>query len=329
MPIRRILLPLAALGLAGCGAIGDLQPPTLDIPRKVTGLRVLERADKIVLEFTIPELTTEGLALKLAKVDCRVGPYTQSPFDAEAWASRAQALDTAGLKPGPARLEMDAGRWTGQELFFRVRLFSQKGKDSGWSDFATLRVIPPLSPPSDLHAESTAKGVSLSWTDLSGPPGLVFRIFRSAGTQPAAEVATASTHEWLDVDTRYGETYEYSVQAALKTGASWAESKISQPVSITPVDRFPPSVPQGLTGLAASSSIELAWDPDREPDLHGYYVYRSSGAGAWVRIAGVIETPSYSDRDVKPGTVYRYAVSAVDQIGNESERSKPIEVTMP
>ena len=152
MPIPRILLPLAVLGLAGCGAIGDLRPPTLDIPRRVTDLRVTERADKLLVDFTIPELTTEDLPLKLARVELRAGPYTQSPFDAEAWASQAQSLDTSGMKPGPAHVEMDAGRWTGQELFFRVRLFSQKGKDSGWSDFATIRVIPPLSPPSSLRA---------------------------------------------------------------------------------------------------------------------------------------------------------------------------------
>ncbi len=329
MPMRRILLSLGALGLAGCGAIGDLQPPTLDIPRKLTDLRVVERADMIVIEFTIPELTTEGLPLKLAKVDCRAGPYTHAPFDADAWASQAQSLDTAGLKPGPARLEMDAGRWIGQELFFRARLFSRKGRDSGWSEFAALRVIPPLQPPSAPQATATEQGVSLNWTYSPEPAGLVYRIFRQAGKQPRAEVATASGREWLDTDTRYGETYEYSLQAAVKSGGSWVESEVSQPSTITPVDRFPPAVPQGLLALAASSSIELTWDPNTEPDLRGYYVYRYAGSGAWARIAGIIEAPSYSDRDVKSGMTYRYAVSSVDQSGNESERTKPVEVAMP
>jgi hypothetical protein len=329
MPTRRILLPLACLGLVGCGAIGDVRPPTLDIPRKVTDLRVLERADKIAIDFTIPRLTTEDLPLKLAKVDLRFGPYSKSPFDAGAWAASARNLDTAGLKPGPAHLEVSASPWVGQELFFRVRLFSHKGRDSGWSDFAPLSVIPPLSPPSALRAAATAKGVSLNWTDLSGQAGLEFRISRSAGKEAPAEVATASGREWVDTNARYGETYTYSLQAVVKTGTARAESDVSEPVTITPVDRFPPAVPQGLTGLAGSSSIELTWDPDRDPDLRGYHVYRSSGAGAWERLGDLVETPSFSDRDVKSGMTYRYAVSAVDQSGNESERSKPIEVTMP
>ncbi len=329
MPIRRILLPLACVSLAGCGTIGDLRPPTLDIPRKVTDLRVVERADKIVIDFTIPALTTEDLPLKLAKVDLRAGPYAQSPFDAEAWAARAQSLDTAGLKPGPANLQMDAAPWKGQELFFRVRLFSHKGRDSGWSEFAALSVIPPLETPLGLKAEAVAQGVRLSWAGPEGPAGVSFRIRRGAGKQAPAEVATVSGREWVDTGARFGETYAYTLQAVVKTGATWAESEVSQPVTVTPVDRFPPAVPQGLTGLAGSASIELTWDPNAEADLRGYYVYRSSGAGAWTRLGDVVETPSYSDREVKPGMAYRYAVSSVDQSGNESQRSSAVEVSMP
>ena len=35
-----------------------------------------------------------------------------------------------------------------------------------------------------------------------------------------------------------------------------------------------------------------------------------------------MNTPSYSDKSVKTGAKYRYAVSAVDLLANESERSQ-------
>jgi fibronectin type 3 domain-containing protein len=41
------------------------------------------------------------------------------------------------------------------------------------------------------------------------------------------------------------------------------------------------------------------------------------------------ESPSYSDRAMKSGTTYRYAVTAFDKLGNESEKSAPVTVIAP
>jgi len=43
----------------------------------------------------------------------------------------------------------------------------------------------------------------------------------------------------------------------------------------------------------------------------------------------LIKTPSLRDTDVKPGTNYFYAVSAVDLRANESERSKEASESVP
>ena len=79
------------------------------------------------------------------------------------------ALDTAGFKPGQARLE-DRGEWNGRELFFRVRLFSQQGQGNGWSEFATLGVIAPIEKPSGLQAEAVEEGVRLTWAGPDSRP---------------------------------------------------------------------------------------------------------------------------------------------------------------
>jgi len=324
MPARRSLLAPFALLLAGCGYVGDPLPPTLDIPRRVTDLRVRQRADRLLVDFTIPELTTEGLALGLAKVDLRAGPYTREPFDAEAWAAGARPLDTSNLKPGPAHLEVDAGAWIGREAFWRVRLFGHKGRDSGWSDFVAFRVVPPPQPPAGFGAEATAEGVRLSWTEET-----TLRILRGSGKQPPADVATVSGRGWLDSNVRFGETYEYAARTVIRSGESTATSELTAPVVITPLDTFPPAVPQALAALAASSSIELTWEQNTESDLRGYYVYRAVGDGEFERLGDLRQVPGLSDRDVKPATRYRYSVSAVDRNGNQSARSAPVEASMP
>jgi fibronectin type 3 domain-containing protein len=88
-------------------------------------------------------------------------------------------------------------------------------------------------------------------------------------------------------------------------------------------------VPGGLHAAAAPNSIELAWERNTEPDLAGYRLYRAAADGAFEKIAEVSQVPSYSDHKVEHGKTYRYAVSAVDQSGNESARSAVVEVTQP
>ena len=58
----RFILLLAVL-TPSCAYVGDPKPPTLDLPATVTDLRALEYGDKILIEFTLPPLTTEGLPL--------------------------------------------------------------------------------------------------------------------------------------------------------------------------------------------------------------------------------------------------------------------------
>ena len=95
-----------------------------------------------------------------------------------------------------------------------------------------------------------------------------------------------------------------------------------------PRDIFPPVAPKGLQASNAPNSIELNWERNTEGDLNGYRVYRAEGNAALEKIADVSVVPSYSDRKVEHGKTYHYAITAVDQSGNESPRSATIEVAL-
>ena len=85
------------------------------------------------------------------------------------------------------------------------------------------------------------------------------------------------------------------------------------------------------SGAGASSFIDLSWLPVTEADLAGYAVYRREGEGAWQRIspAQPVVGPAFHDPEVQPGHTYRYAVTAIDQLGHESARSPEAEETVP
>jgi fibronectin type 3 domain-containing protein len=97
-------------------------------------------------------------------------------------------------------------------------------------------------------------------------------------------------------------------------------------VTITPQDKFPPSVPASITALSGPASIEVSWQRSPESDLQGYYVYRSVNGAPFERKGELIAVPAYSDRHVEHGKTYRYEISAVDKKNNESDKSAPAEV---
>jgi hypothetical protein len=303
--------------LAGCGYIADPLPPSLNIPKRAEDLSAVERGDDIVIHFTVPGQTTDGAVLKSVEVDLRIGPAAGAN-----WADSARRIEVASAVPGPARAVAPAKGWIGQDVIVGVRFEGRSGRFGEWSNLARMHISEPLATPV-VAAESAPAGVRLTFRGDAPRPGLGWRIFRRAGAEKtAAELAESQAAEYVDATAEFGKPYEYSAQAFLDSGA---ESEISKPVTITPEDTFPPATPSGLTAVATARSIEVSWDPATEPDLKGYYLYRWLAGGQPQRVGGLLDTPAYSDHDIQSGTQYTYAVSAVDQRGNESPRSAPVQ----
>lgn len=86
-------------------------------------------------------------------------------------------------------------------------------------------------------------------------------------------------------------------------------------------DTTPPTAPTGLVAVGTSSSVDLTWNANGEPDLAGYLVYRgvASGGPYSLLTASAIAGTSYSDTSAT-GTGF-YVVTAVDTANNESAYS--------
>jgi fibronectin type 3 domain-containing protein len=173
--------------------------------------------------------------------------------------------------------------------------------------------------PADVNTVATAEGVKVTWRGQ----GTQFRVFRKPeGAADFALAATVEKNEWVDPEIEYGKQYVYLVQTVATVGeGKIAESDLSAESTLTPKDTFPPAAPAGLHATIGPASIELSWDPNPEPDLAAYRVYRAVAAGAFEKLADLSPVPAYSDKAIQKDVAYRYAVTAVDRAGNESQRS--------
>ena len=323
--MRKIFPALALMSMAGCGYEGAPLPPLANVPGRITDLSSTQRGERLLVQFTPPQLTTEGLPIKPPlDLDVRIGPGTE-PVDAGVWAAGAKKLVRGELAKGGASYEAPATDWSGKPVIVGVRAIGSNGKSSGWTFGATF-IVPEPQTPSAVRADNTEQGVRLTWN----APESAFRIYRKTGGDPLQPVADVSRPPWTDTSTQFGQKYAYAVQAIVKLPEGFeagheAESELSAEVSFTPKDEFPPAMPLGLRAAAAPRSIELSWNGNTEADLAAYRVYRGVAGGPLQRVAEV-EVPAYSDPNVEPEMTYRYSVAAVDRAGNESTQTAPVEL---
>jgi hypothetical protein len=78
-----------------------------------------------------------------------------------------------------------------------------------------------------------------------------------------------------------------------------------------------PSDANGLTVTGAETGKPcLEWEPNSNPELCYYRVYRSAGSESPAKQIASTITTRFIDPQVAPGTAYTYQVPAVDQYGN-------------
>jgi hypothetical protein len=295
-------------------------PPALDIPQRVTDLAVAEYGDKIRIQFTLPALTTEGLPLKSVRsVEVYIGPKTD-PWNQDAWAATAKRVPVPATGPGPRDDQILATEWIGKAVVVAVRATGPKGKTSDWSNIKEMTISAPLATPADLKAENQPNSIELTWQGSAGH----YRIFRASGDVQPEPLGESDHPEYRDSEIEYGMQYRYYVQA---TEGELQQSEVAGPVQVTAEDKFAPSVPGGLTAELGTNSVELSWERNTDQRFQGYNVYRSTDGGTFEKIASLIASPTYTDRQIEAGKKYRYQVSAVGTNGLESARSAISEIS--
>ena len=270
----------------------------------------------------------------------------------EASGAAATAVDRlpAELAEGPERL-----------LAYRVELENAAGRTAGPSPAVYAAAGAAPKPVQGLGAEPTKAGVVLRWraagagngsdwvelvrTTVSAPGGTTATA--GQGGLPGAEkhpvevrlrAGTEDAGGTIDRTAELGYAYRYTAERvrAVTVGGQRLEERsgVSGGVEVAVRDVFAPDAPKGLVaapGFAGEKpAIELSWEPDVEPRLAGYRVYRREGAGEWKRTGPELVTGAeYQDTAVTAGVRYEYRVTAVSSAGNESGPSDVTAETAP
>jgi hypothetical protein len=260
-------------------------------------------------------------------IDLAVGP-AETPFDFEKWSASAQHFEVTPPPPvdpdapraQPVSKKVPAAEFVGKHVAIAVRTSARKENHfSQWSNRAVLDVVKPLEIPA-VKIEATKNGYLLTWPQQG--PGIHYVIFRRGPTDKTPmEIGTSEEPLYLDSSSQWDTPYTYTVVAQTEKGL--AQSGTSKELAVNHPDTFPPEVPASITALAGPDSVEISWSRSPDADLKGYFVYRSTDGGDFVREGDLVNVPNFSDRHVEHGKSYRYAISAVDQKGNESAKSAP------
>jgi fibronectin type 3 domain-containing protein len=76
----------------------------------------------------------------------------------------------------------------------------------------------------------------------------------------------------------------------------------------------------------STSSANLTWDPNTDPDLASYRVYQSTTPGVYGTAIATVPAAgfTYTVTGLTMGTTYYFRITAVDSAGNESLPSNEV-----
>ncbi|MGD0940705.1 MAG: fibronectin type III domain-containing protein [Terracidiphilus sp.] len=355
----------AGLLLAGCGTPGAPQPPSLDLPDRVSDLSAIRAGNQVSLNWTMPNRNTDKLLLRKSlampvQICRKEGSGTcDSVGVALAFAPGVDGTFTDTL---PAALAAGSPR----PLSYFVELKNRNGRSAGLSNAAKVLAGQAPAPVTGLSAEVRKRGVALHWQSIgANQESSAIRLHRKLLTPPAtkpkegllapqpepleqnllvdscAPEDSGGLCRALDKNIRFGQSYEYRAQRVARVTIDGLTLELagefSAPIRVDAVDVFPPEVPTGLAAVATAGengsppAIDLSWQPVTDDDLAGYAVYRHEGDDHWHRIspAAPLVSPAFRDAEVQPGHTYHYTVSSIGQNGHESTRSAEAEETVP
>ncbi len=350
---------LVLVVFSGCGTPGDPRPPRPTVPVAVTDLAARQVGAHVVLTFTLPERSTEGVALDTppdieiyrgfsprgaAATEPQQLTLTIPSALVDTYATEKQVRYADPVKPE----DLAAHRSDNWVYVVRTHASGNGGLrgNSAASNIVAVRVLPAPTAPADVTATVTEKAVELRWPAVVD--AISYRVFRSdaeigtAGASlgkflPPILLGASPVAQFRDEQIEFGRRYAYTVRAVTQIDAESVESEPSAAVDVQPEDVFAPAAPANVVAIATpatantAAAIELSWSFSPETDVAGYHVYRSEQEGTpGQRITQeLLFAPAFRDTSVAPGRRYTYWVTAVDRKGNESPRSTAVTESVP
>jgi hypothetical protein len=331
---------VAAALVASCGRKTYPLAPASPRPEKVHDLKAVVRDASAFLSWSVPAKNAEGKSMGTAEL------FGFRVFRAEIEPDRKRArfhqvAEIALAAPAPASIRNNAVFWSdaplkyGRVYAYRVVALGIKGDAASPSIEVRIAPLLSLAPPRAIKAIGGEQSVELAWEAVSTrSDGSIFNGFigynvyrRDEGGaygEAPLNKEPLRTPSYTDGTAKNDKIYLYMVRAVDSPALPWKESLDAPEATATPRKVTPPELPTGLTVVPGIGRVFLTWNENKERDIAGYYIYRSTKSGRDRERLNdkPLARTTYSDETVVPGRSYYYVVTAVDQSGNESQPSK-------
>jgi fibronectin type 3 domain-containing protein len=209
--------------------------------------------------------------------------------------------------------------------FYKIEAYNWAGSRSGMSEPASATTKPaPLAPESLKAVSNRPKQAPLDWRKNPEPTIKEYHIFRAddeKGQFRKIAAVPADKNYYLDDKLENQKKYFYKLQAVDVDGL---ESEFSAVVSGT--TKSLPAQVTGLKWVKEGDKAVLKWDPNKEPDVAEYVIYKKGFLG-WQK-AGSTKDTSLPLSDMKQGSKEDYALSCVDNDKLEGEKTGALTVDM-
>jgi fibronectin type 3 domain-containing protein len=262
-------------------------------------------------------------------------PVDTGGFDLEGYylyrGGKADALELMGEVGPTDNRYTDTDVVGGMEYFYAVSAFTIKGEGPRTVVVSAVPIGPP-GQPTDLTATAGDGQVSLSWTPPSDDGGSTigrYVILRGTGPDDMDDLAqTQGATTYTDRTVVNGTTFHYAVVAINDAG----RGPVSGSVQALPIR--PPSVPGAVKNLTSSvegGKVTLSWSPpgyDGGSPVTGYIVMRGPSVEGLEVAATLGDVSTWTDENAERGTLYRYSVVAVNDVG-QGETTVTVEAKVP
>jgi hypothetical protein len=350
-----LILLLAGAVSISCGKKGPLAPPFVRTPQTVQDLTLFQKGNEVILSWSNPTAYVDGNPLQeVSEVEvwmeekAEPGARQAAKLTAEEFEDQAKLLIRLQKSRFPSLLETGTGspkfayaypvepeKIGGTMLVFGLKVRDEKRRVSEFSAPVSLKLRPSPSPPQDVRVAVLAQYIEVRWEIAAAAPGgaaspkaVGYNVYRSAGKEAPVRLnaSPVMATEYRDQNFSFGTTYRYFVRAVAADAVPPIESLDSNVVEFLAKDSFPPAPPTGLTIISGTAFIALSWEANNEPDLAGYRIWRrEAGQTDFVLLGSLPATESsYSDSAVEKNKRYDYAITALDDAGNESQKSEVV-----
>jgi predicted small lipoprotein YifL/fibronectin type 3 domain-containing protein len=242
--MKKLLVLIIVLILAGCGRKGPMKPPEAMVPAPVADLRVGQQGEQFLVSWSRPSGEEGGGALRdlamfqlFRRVVLPPGEDCEECPDAYRLVKIVDLEYPQGVVISGARYFLyDAEPALGTAYRYKVVSLKKDGTESRASNRAgAKRVAPPLPP--SVAAASSLNSVVLTWKGGTPSPGGSvegYNIYRKTGDGQVYLTpltgAPVKGETFTDTHLEWGKQYVYAVRTVARVAGETVESDLSNEV---------------------------------------------------------------------------------------------------